>query len=176
MKRKLQMKGQHTSNYSILNDASSRTSFLGHIRAVCFHSDTRHASFRIHHTAVRSLGCTREDETETVAVTFGRNDVDTFRVHTSLCDTNRETTSTWLVYVCARAPIYTCTCARRFISCAESMYRYRESSVAWTSNPVEINTVTLPRWKINRFSFYHKIPSYSTRISVQQLTKVLQHL
>lgn len=105
------MKGQRTSNYSILNDASSGASFLGHIRAVCFHSDTQHASFRIHHTAVRSLGCTREDETETVAVTFGRNDVDTFRVHTSLCDTNRETTSTWLVYVCARAPIYTCTCA-----------------------------------------------------------------
>lgn len=97
------MKGQRTSNYSILSDASSRVSFLGHIRAVCFHSDTRHASFRIHHTAVRSLGCTREDETETAAVTFGRNDVDTFRVHTSLCDTNRETPSTWLVYVCARA-------------------------------------------------------------------------
>lgn len=62
--------------------------------------------------------------------------------------------------MCARMCIYTCRCARRFVSCAESMYRYRETSVAWTSNPVEINTVTLPPRKINRFSFYRKISSY----------------
>ena len=79
------------------------------------------------------------------------------RAHLSLWHKSRNHKHMACVCVCARAYLYMYMC---FISCAESMYRYRETSVAWTSNPVEINTVTLPRRKINRFSFYHKISSY----------------
>ena len=71
--------------------------------------------------------------------------------------------------------------ASRFIFCAESMYRYTQRKrererererPAWprTSKPVEINTATSQRRKINWFSFYHREISSDRATSVLRIT------